>query len=187
MADSPSVAAARRRLCASTSWRTVCWPLPTTSGGRRTAAATTLPLMTTTRRSSPSQRSSSSTSGQCSRGELDGRGRVPSAPVTPTVMPAPCSPRAGFTTTVADLARGTSWSASVKVAVRPAGHAHARLGDDPAGDALVVAAAHRDRVGEFGQRFPGDDAGAAVREPQIATLGVERPRRRCRAGSPRRR
>ena len=98
MTDSPWVAAERLRLCASTSCRTVCLPLPTTSGGRRTAAAITLPLMTTRRRSSPAQRSSMITSGQCLAAHASARSRS-SGSVTPTVMPAPCSPRAGLTTT----------------------------------------------------------------------------------------
>ncbi len=87
-------------------------------------------------------------------------------------MPRPCSPRAGFTTSWPSSA-SSSWSPSSKVAVLPRGTLRPAAGDDLAGDALVVASAHGDRRGQLGERFAGDDAAAAVRELQVARVGVE--------------
>ena len=135
-------------------------PVPMTSAGRRSAAATTLPSITTRRRSSPGARCSISTSGCCSRARASAASSS-SGPSTPTVMPLPCSPRVGLTTTSPTSSRN-AWSSSSKVASRPRGDDDAGLGDDATGQALVVAAAHRHRGGVLRQRLSGDDAAPAV-------------------------
>ena len=119
MRDSPPVAASRRRLWRSMRSRTVLRPSPTISAGRRTAAATTAPSITTMRRSSPG----ASSSMRISAPTPPARWRATSSSSdlrTPTVMPAPCSPRTGFTTT-APASSMKRWSSSLKLAVRPIG------------------------------------------------------------------
>ena len=152
--------------------RTGCRPSPTTSAGRRTAAATTWWSMTTTRRSSPCTSSSTSTSGQNCSARSTARSS-PSSSVTPTVMPLPCSPRAGLTTTspTSRSRRGRLLELAL-AGQRAAGHPHAGALHDPAGHPLVVAAAHRDRAGELRQRLAGQHRAAAHRQPHLAPLGV---------------
>src|SRR5690606_3284157 len=121
------------------------------------------PSITTIRRSWPWTRSSISTSGQYERASASARSSSSSV-VTPTVMPVPCSPRAGLTTTSPTSARN-SWSAASKVASRPAGTGRpARLpgpgvqhldGDAPA------------------QRLVGDDPGVGVEVVQPLLLADE--------------
>ncbi len=120
MRDSPPVAAERRRLSAGS--RTLCSPVPMTSGGSRSAAATTRPSITTSRRSSPGTRCSISTSGYCARARARAADRSsgPFSAVTPTVMPLPCSPRVGLTTTSPTSLRNAK-SPSSKVASRARG------------------------------------------------------------------
>jgi hypothetical protein len=51
--------------------------------------------------------------------------------------------------------------------------AHAAGGEHAARHALVVAAAHRDRARQLGQRLAAADAAAAEAEPEVAEFGVQ--------------
>ena len=74
-------------------------------------------------------------------------------------MPWPCSPRAGLTTTSPDLGEERQVVlVDPRCAVPPARHREPGAVEHPPGDALVVAAAHRHRGGQLGQRLAGDDA-----------------------------
>ncbi len=92
-------AAARRRDWLSIRLRIFCLPSPTMRGGRRTAAATNLKSMTTSLRSSPAKQASTRTRSQISRAAAMARS-ISSSVSSPTATPLPCSPRAGFTTTL---------------------------------------------------------------------------------------
>ena len=89
------------------------------------------------------------------------------------MIPRPCSPRAGLTTTAPTSSSSAAAAASSpSCGHRAAGHPDAGPLHQPAGDPLVVAAAHRDRAGELRQRLAGDHAAAPDREPQLAELRV---------------
>ena len=106
--------------------------------------------------------------------------------VTPTVIPQPCSPRAGFTTRSPHSSRKAT-SASSPVASRPAGMRSPAPGHHLAGQALVVAAPERHGGGQVGQRLEHRVTGPAVGHASARRWRRRRPPRRCRAAPPRRR
>ena len=103
----------------------------------------------------------------------------PASSRTPTVMPRPCSPRAGFTTTAPTSAISARASASSPSPARtPAGDPDAGALHDPAGHPLVVAAAHRHGGGELRQRLAGDHGPAADRRAAARPTRRRSPRPR---------
>ena len=87
-------------------------------------------------------------------------------------MPAPCSPRAGLTTTEPHLFQKIQRLLFV-IGLYLCRDAQPGLAQQAMRRRLVIAAAHGDRCGQFAQGFTAHDAAAAKAQFEVAALGVE--------------
>ena len=180
MRDSPPVAAARRRLCASMSSRILWWPVPMISAGLRSAAATTLPSITTRRRSSPGARCSINTAGCSSRARASAASSSsPSADADGDALAL--FPAGGLDDDVADLLEERV-VVFVEGGQTSLGHLDSGLRHQTPGQPLVVTPRHRHRGGVLRQRLSGDDAAArrgtaASRRLPASRTSTQIPRR----------